>query len=1383
MLNPENIIENALKEDATALYLTKMALRQLPSNFASIAPKLEFLSLENNEFYEIPAQLGLCSNLQTLIISGNRLSRINNLIGLRKLTALYLSKNPLNDFPNECLELPLLETLRLVDTGIAQIPAGIAKLRNLKVLDCSHCNLESLPPEIATMPNLKSLIVSGNPLKTPPVEIAERGIEAVRAYFDDLTQNTTKKKGENRLLAIAIEDYKQPYSKRPNCIIETKALIEVLHQRFDYQKITSLFDQNATHTFIRAALDDLVKYSQPDDSVIIYFNGWTGDARQESDFFGYNQPGMIGMEEMVKYISSMRAKQVLLMVDNYLQSSYLGQMRVMQSQGSGYNARWAMYRTEADYEARFTPKFVDFLKSITFEFDVQILQESLHPANVSPLSISGDEGGTFLFYPKHEDKKEVDIYESIDVDRIKTVEQKIENVLSVLQEDRFNKFIAHIKSQITEARTEDALKSLQEVMKGQNDIILLTSRYNAAKKQNNMGLIKFGEWSRIQNQINFALLEIIGTLKVDDFDKIAMDKKSNNQFEMSIKATSTDNPITDLLNEIETLRKELLTSNSTRYVRYIQAHIDQKTAELQALQQKNAENAPQSPAPKEDETLTYFDNQAFNTALAKNDEAAFLDYIKQFPKGLFVSEAQRYIEELRQQAQEEQYVSNLKNTLSLTGIQTYFSLFPNGKYRAEVEKIQQNLDLAEEKFWQETQKSDTQEAYTRYRNESVLQKYNTAALEKIKQIESTQGQLINEAKIIIVGNGRVGKTSVSKVIMRQKFDPNENSTHGVRILPWKLKSADNQEFTFNIWDFGGQEIYHNTHNFFLTKRALYLMVWNKQLTHDATDLKAERDERSRNFTHEYWLDLVRVRSQNSPVLMLQNVFNGDRSPIDETRYAVGTRYNVRDFCEIDAATCTHDDLKNIHTKILHQCRSAVGLKELIPFRLPTNWLETRQKLEKMGKINSYISVNEYNKICTEAGISDPKQFGLYLCDVGAMLYFPEAYFPLCEIIILNPVWATVIIYRILNEKVQSNQGQFSKSDLTETWDQKIEPKFDKAFRFENAKEVQIFIDLMLSFNICFESPEGSGNYIAPQFLPLQKPDIQWNKQNAKRFGFQYEFLPQQIIARLIARLSAMAKSGEWWKNGIKITRKNTEAWIESDGKNLIQVEILGENPDAMIDFLDDHFTKLNDKLPTKSVVFCPKCDAILDKEKVLRHEKKGNSKYNCDICEADIRISDIFKNGKKDMAKIPKFFISYSHNDEKYKDEFQKWLGVLNWKDKIEIWEDRQILAGSDWDQSIKDNFESSDIIVLLVSIDFLASKYIKEVEFDRAMQRHETGDALILPILIRQCPFDLTPLKRLQMVTKNARPISDYDSRDDAWNEVIGKIKEQLEKKFEWGK
>jgi hypothetical protein len=140
-------------------------------------------------------------------------------------------------------------------------------------------------------------------------------------------------------------------------------------------------------------------------------------------------------------------------------------------------------------------------------------------------------------------------------------------------------------------------------------------------------------------------------------------------------------------------------------------------------------------------------------------------------------------------------------------------------------------------------------------------------------------------------------------------------------------------------------------------------------------------------------------------------------------------------------------------------------------------------------------------------------------------------------------------------------------------------------------------------------------------------------------------------------------------------------------------------------------------------------------------------------------------------------FISYAHADEALRQELGKHLVSLKHQGLVEIWHDREIGAGEEWVKAIDANLKSADVILLLVSSDFLASRYCYEVEFKEALRRHESGEAVVIPVILRPCVWQSLPFGKLQSATHDGLPITKFPTLDDGFVEVVRAIRVAADK------
>jgi hypothetical protein len=157
------------------------------------------------------------------------------------------------------------------------------------------------------------------------------------------------------------------------------------------------------------------------------------------------------------------------------------------------------------------------------------------------------------------------------------------------------------------------------------------------------------------------------------------------------------------------------------------------------------------------------------------------------------------------------------------------------------------------------------------------------------------------------------------------------------------------------------------------------------------------------------------------------------------------------------------------------------------------------------------------------------------------------------------------------------------------------------------------------------------------------------------------------------------------------------------------------------------------------------------------------------------RYSVVVQHSHVWCSELPltKIFFSYSHADENLRDQLERQLSVLRRQGVIEVWHDRRIGAGQELNTEIDRNLEDADIILLLVSADFLASDYCYEREMMRALERHREGSAIVIPVILRACPWHDAPFGKLMATPTDGRPITQWPDKDQAFLEVANAIKD----------
>lgn len=139
-------------------------------------------------------------------------------------------------------------------------------------------------------------------------------------------------------------------------------------------------------------------------------------------------------------------------------------------------------------------------------------------------------------------------------------------------------------------------------------------------------------------------------------------------------------------------------------------------------------------------------------------------------------------------------------------------------------------------------------------------------------------------------------------------------------------------------------------------------------------------------------------------------------------------------------------------------------------------------------------------------------------------------------------------------------------------------------------------------------------------------------------------------------------------------------------------------------------------------------------------------------------------------------FFSYSHKDESLRDQLEAHLALLKNQGLIDTWHDRRILAGGDFDNAISSEMEAANIILLLVSSDFLASSYCYSREMQRAMERHHAGEARVIPVILRACDWKTSQFGKLIAAPRDGKPVRSWPDQDEAFANVAAQVRAAVE-------
>jgi internalin A len=634
---------------------------------------------------------------------------------------------------------------------------------------------------------------------------------------------------------------------------------------------------------------------------------------------------------------------------------------------------------------------------------------------------------------------------------------------------------------------------------------------------------------------------------------------------------------------------------------------------------------------------------------------------------------------------------------------------------------------------------------------------------------------INEAKLILVGRGAVGKTSIVNRLVHGRFRA-ESKTEGIRITRWPLTVGEKEDSVrLNVWDFGGQEIMHATHQFFLTERSLYLLVLSGREGMEDADA-------------EYWLKLAQSFGGGSPVVIVLNKIK--EHPFDVNRNALLRKYPfIREFIKTDCEDATGiEELRRVIE------RETDGLEHLRD-AFPASWFSIKDKLAGMKK--NYLSFDEYRRECAKLGEKDSKaqeSLAFYLHSLGIALNYKDD--PrLKDTHVLNPHWVTSGIYKILNaNRLERQKGEISLKDLPSILDAEDYPKEMHGF----------LLDLMKKFELCFDLEGREGVYLIPELLDKQQPDVAGEFDPAECLNFQYHYpvLPEGLLPRFVVRTHVLSDETPRWRTGVILKLEDDLALVRADAQErrvLINIKGPVAGRRRLLSVIRANFDRMHGGIknlkPVEIVPLPERPDAFVPYVELLAWEGSGKEEFEKVVggkivtlnvqrllngVEAEgerARASGVRSPRDFERGRAARVFVSYSHRDERQLNELKTHLSPLERLNLIETWYDRRIVAGEDFGRKINENIDGADIILLLISADFIASEYCYGIEMKRALERHANGEARVVPVIVRDVDWKVIPeLSKLTAVPKDGKPVPQWPRKDTAWRDVSERVRAMLE-------
>ncbi len=357
---------------------------------------------------------------------------------------------------------------------------------------------------------------------------------------------------------------------------------------------------------------------------------------------------------------------------------------------------------------------------------------------------------------------------------------------------------------------------------------------------------------------------------------------------------------------------------------------------------------------------------------------------------------------------------------------------------------------------------------------------------------------------MLVGDGGAGKTSLVKKLFMEEIDGKESQTQSIDIRTWSANDGE-RIIQANFWDFGGQEIMHATHQFFFSKRSLYILV-----------LDGRKDEKT-----EYWLKLIENFGGDSPVLIVINKIDENPSFELNRKFLQEKHSSIIGFYRL---SCISNEGLGDFSKALQEELTKLKYLEI---KRPESWFNVKRRLEKICQNRhscskdedtyescNYIEYKEYKNMCNEKGIKNESEQDTlvdFLHDLGVILHFGDI--PLLNTYVLEPEWVTRVVYKIVTSKrIADTKGILKFEMLHEILKQKRKGDF-----YYPPDQYVFFVGLMNKFELSYHL--DSSTILLPASLEIQEPNFDFEHELSLKFIIDYDFLPFSIMPRFIVRMN------------------------------------------------------------------------------------------------------------------------------------------------------------------------------------------------------------------------------------------------------------------------
>ena len=416
----------------------------------------------------------------------------------------------------------------------------------------------------------------------------------------------------------------------------------------------------------------------------------------------------------------------------------------------------------------------------------------------------------------------------------------------------------------------------------------------------------------------------------------------------------------------------------------------------------------------------------------------------------------------------------------------------------------------------------------------------------IKAYYEEKRKLINESKVILLGDGGAGKTYLVDRIFNdgeklpRTHEP--DTTTGILIRDYPMEMENGSLMSVRFWDFGGQQIMHSMHRCFLTSRSLYVVL-----------LDARND--TQDFQAYYWLNNIKSFAPDAPVILVINKIDQNPTASVNQRELTRNYPNLKEVIRISALK----DEKEEFDHFLYRLKQQLTILDGYGMEFPISWFQIMKILEeKHQKEVYYIEQDDYEDICIENGIKDPEiQRWLleWFNDLGVCFSFHKGNdnLSLSPYKVLDPKWLLNAIYLIIYfGREKAEKGILSGSAIKNILKNQSGSVYkDKKYPYRSTT-IPFILEIMRKFEISY--PLDSGREFIPALCQKEEGNEECleEKKPMLEYLFRYEYLPENVLHRLMIQMNQWLDFHCIWRSGMRMQEDSTglSALIRAQQKQL-----------------------------------------------------------------------------------------------------------------------------------------------------------------------------------------------------------------------------------------